>query len=87
MVDRNPNVADKNEQGDVTAKNQDGQTEQQIMDDAQAADRTTYDIQFKCSITVEANSEEEAHSFACRYWDEHPKRTTDELNIIINLLH
>ena len=84
MTDFNPDVTDKNAEGDVTAHNQGGQTEQQILDEA--AERTIYDIQFKHSTTVEASSQEEAHSLACRYWDEHPKRTTDELNIEVKEL-
>ncbi len=95
MTDVNSEVADKNDYGDVTAKNQDGQTEQEILNDAtseqeieapQNSDITTYDIQFKCSTTVDAHTHDEAYVLACRYWDEHQKRTTDELNITIRPL-
>ena len=84
MTDFNPDVADKNAEGDITAKNQDGQTEQEILDEA--AERTIYDIQFKHSTTVEAYSEEAAYSMACGYWNMHRKRTADEMNIAIRPL-
>ena len=88
--DVDKDVAQKDGYGGVTANNQDGQTEQEILDDVAREDdrdrRTTYDIQFKCSTTIEANTQEEAHSLACKYWDEHKKRTTDELNIAVRLL-
>ena len=83
-VDHDSDVAEKDGDGGVTANNQAGQTEQEILDDA--AGLTTFDVQFKCSTTVEASTPEEAHTLACRYWDEHRKRTTDELNIVIRPL-
>lgn len=91
-VDHDSNVAEKDGYGNVTANNQDGQTQQEILDEAATEDggsatgRGTYDVQFKCSTTINASTPEEAHSLACRYWDEHTKQTTDELNITVNLL-
>lgn len=98
--DTDKDVAQKDGYGNVTANNQDGQTEQEILDEAAAEDGDvteqqeqdggaglgTYDIQFKCPTTIEASTPEEAHSLACKYWDEHKKRTTDELNIAVRLL-
>ena len=79
-------AAEKDIDGDVTANNQDGQTEQEILDEADTkddADTKGYEVCFKETITIEACSRDDAFIKARCYWDSNPKPVSTELDVTI----
>ncbi len=73
-------VAERDIDGDVTANNQDGQTEQEILDKANAKG---YKATFSETITVEACNRDEAFIKARNYWDALRKLTSTEVDITV----
>ena len=81
MVDHDAKVADKTAEGDVTAKNQEGQTAQEILDDAAAKTDTPvdYDVTFTYTITVKATDTCNAIGKASNGWNSRQRFSNEML--------
>ena len=79
-VDHDADVANKDECGNVTAKNQDGQTAEEILDDAEetgdaaeTAEVYSCDVTFTYTITVRAVDADAAVLQASDEWNRRPR--------------
>ncbi len=84
-VEHDAEVAEKDSDGNVTANNQDGQTAQEIADDAETAESANYDVTFTHIITVDAVDIDDAVSIASSQWNSR-QRYANEMATDIGLV-
>ena len=93
-VEHDADIAKRDSDGGVTANNQAGQTEQDILDDAETEDTdgtgaeditdTSYDVTFTSTIMVRASDADAAVREASGQWNSRQRFATDMLIAIVD---